>query len=276
MADHHRLDEDAEGFEEDFDEADDEAFPHIQEYYSSLTPDLRGDGYFDTRLANFHEGVNMPEERYFCSKPKSLSYLNEDPRNTPADHPLRAIAWVLESAAPNSVVRIFCYSLTDPIAIDLIVHAGTSRDVKVILHPNYKSKRALEEFVDQHGKSAFLENVEMRLANLTGADCESSKVQMHDKSIITDTYSVFGSYNLSSFARVGNWESVCVVDTPAKCQVTFDGIWDTISSRPVEKFYTNLQSVIIGPRRRARASAREAEDARRRQAARSREDQENS
>ena len=187
MADHHRLDEDAEGFEEDFDDVDDEAFPHIQQYYASLTPDLRGDGHFDTRLANFHEGVNVPEERYFCSRPKSLAYLNDDPRKTPADHPLRAIAWVLESAPPNLVVRVFCYSLTDPIAIDLIVHAGSSREVKVILHPNNRSKRALEEFVDQHGKSAFLENVEMRLANLTGADCESSKVQMHDKSIITDT-----------------------------------------------------------------------------------------
>eukprot|EP00977_Amphora_coffeiformis_P020632 scaffold8374_cov175-Amphora_coffeaeformis.AAC.71 len=177
MADDHCFDEDAEGFEEDFDGADHKAFPHIQQNFSSLTPDLQGDGYFDPRLANFHEGMmNMPEEQYFCSKPKSLSYLNDDLQKTPADHPLRAIAWVLESVAPNLVMQIFCYSLTDPIAIDLIVHAGTSCEVKVILHPKNKSKRALEEFVDQHEKSAFLENVEMHLANLTGTNCESSKV----------------------------------------------------------------------------------------------------
>ena len=34
------LDEDAEGFEKHFDDADDEAFPYIQQYYASLTPDL--------------------------------------------------------------------------------------------------------------------------------------------------------------------------------------------------------------------------------------------
>ena len=57
----HRLDEDAEGFEEHFDDA----FPHIQQYYAVLTPALRGvsAGFFDTRLADFHHGPNLPEER---------------------------------------------------------------------------------------------------------------------------------------------------------------------------------------------------------------------
>jgi hypothetical protein len=92
----HRLDKDAAGVEDNFNQADDDAFPLVQQYYSSLTPDLRGDGYFDTRLDNFHEGPRIPEERYFCTAPKSLSYLRDDPRMTPAGHPLRAIAWVHE------------------------------------------------------------------------------------------------------------------------------------------------------------------------------------
>lgn len=88
-----RLDEDADGFEEHFNKADDDAFPHVQQYYASLTPDiLRGDEFFDTRLVNFHEGPNLLEERYFSSRPKSRSYLCDDPRKTPTDHPLRAIA----------------------------------------------------------------------------------------------------------------------------------------------------------------------------------------
>ena len=134
----------------------------------------------------------------------------------------------------------------------------------------------MEEFVDQHGKSAFLENMEIRLANLSDSQCESNKVQMHDKSVITDAYTVFGSYNLSSFARVGNWGSICVVDTPPKWQASFDAIWESISRRQVENYYTNLQSAVVGPRRRARVAVREAEDARRRQATQSRQDQENS
>jgi hypothetical protein len=271
--DGHRLDEDAEGFEQHFDDADDEAFPHIQQYYASLTPDLQGLGFFDTRLASFHEGPNLPEDRHFYTAPKSLSHL-QDPASTPRDHPLRAIAWILETAAPNSVVRVLSYSLTDPIAIDLLIHAGATREVKVILHPNEKSRRAMKEFVDQHGKNAFLENMEVRLANLSGSPCESRLVQMHDKSIITENYTTYGSYNLSSFARVGNWESLCVTDTHPKCRDAFDRIWEAIPERQAERYYTDLQSSIIGPRRTVRKTVREAEAARRLAATESRQEQE--
>ena len=68
-----------------------------------------------------------------------------------------------------------------------------------------------------------------------------------------------------------SWESIHVADTPVKCRTTFDGIWDKISNGQIEKLDANLQSSALMPRRRARATAREAEDARRRQAARSRE-----
>ena len=273
MTDDRRLDEDAEGFEKHFDDADDEAFPYIQQYYASLTPDLRGLGFFDTRLAKFHEGPNLPEDRHFYSAPKSLSHL-QNPSSTPRDHPLRAIAWILETAAQNSVVRVFCYSLTDPIAIDLLIHSGATREVRVILHPNEKSRRAMKEFVDQHGKNAFLENMEIRLANLSGSPCESRLVQMHDKSIITENYTTYGSYNLSSFARVGNWESLYVTDTHPKCRDAFDGIWEALPERQVERLYPDLQSTVMGPRRTARKAAREAEAARRVAATKSRQEQE--
>jgi hypothetical protein len=268
-----RLDEDAEGFDQHFDDSDDEAFPHIQQYYASLTPGLRGLGFFDFRLASFHEGPNLPEDRHFYTVPKSLSHL-PDPASTPRDHSLRAIAWILETAAPSSVVRVFSYSLTDPIAIDLLIHAGATREVKVILLPNEKSRRAMNQFVDRHGKNAFLENMEIRLANLSDSPCESRLVQMHDKSIITENYTTYGSYNLSSFARVGNWESLCVTDTQQKCRDAFDRIWEAIPERQAERHYTDLQSSIIGPRRTARKTVREAEAARRLAAIESRQEQE--
>ena len=274
MTEARRLDEDAEGFEEHFDDADDEAFPYVQQYYASLSPNPgRGSGFFDARLANFHEGPNLPKDRHYFSVPKSLSHLKRDPSSTPRDHPLRAIAWVLHNAPQDSVVRVFCYSLTDPIAIDLLIKAGFTREVKVILHPNEKSKRAMKEFVDQHGKNAFLENMEIRLANLSGSPCESRLVQMHVKSIITEDYTTYGSYNLSSFARVGNWESLYVADTHQTCREAFDAIWETLLQRQAERFYADLQSTAMGPRRTARKIMREAEAGRRASVIASREEQ---
>ena len=55
MTDDRRLDDDAEGFENHFDDADDEPFAYIQQYYVSL----QGLGFFDSRLAKFHEGPNQ-------------------------------------------------------------------------------------------------------------------------------------------------------------------------------------------------------------------------
>ena len=51
----------------------------------------------------------------------------------------------------------------------------------------------MKEFVDKHGKNYFLENMEIRLVNLSASPCESRLVQMHDKSIITGDYTTYGS-----------------------------------------------------------------------------------
>ena len=60
------------------------------------------------------------------------------PSSDPARHPLRALAWVLSQAPVRSTVRIYCYMLTDPYAIDLILHHGADKTVQVILHPDKK------------------------------------------------------------------------------------------------------------------------------------------
>lgn len=127
---------------------------------------------------------------------------------------------------------MFCYRLTDPVAIDLIIHTGATKTVQVILHHDPKTRKALKAFIDFYGiisKKAFLENVEIRLANLNVTSCDAKFVQMHDKSVITEHYTTFGSYNLSVFARAGNWESITFVDTRQIHKDKFDAIWNSLS-----------------------------------------------
>ena len=140
-------------------------------------------------------------------------------------------------------------------AIDLLVHAGATKTVKVILQHDAKTRKALRDFVAMYGiisKRALLENIEIRMANLTGTTCASGNVQMHDKSVITDNYTTFGSYNLSAFARVGNWESITVVDSRPIHKDKFDAIWNSLIERPFERYYSELDSPTKGPKRKCR------------------------
>ncbi|KAL3919709.1 MAG: hypothetical protein SGILL_003618, partial [Bacillariaceae sp.] len=103
--------------------------PAVDAYYASLTSDLLGDGFHDTRLSKFHEGTNLPHERVFYTTPRHSDELSRVVE-TPVGHPLRAIAWVLNDAPLGKKIRVFCYSLTDALAIDLLIHAGSQREVQ--------------------------------------------------------------------------------------------------------------------------------------------------
>jgi len=243
-----------DGIDEAFDEADEEAREHVMSYYESLSYDDIGNGFFHRALETFHLGPNLPADRDFYSAPRTLEEIRS-PERTPLNHPLRAIAWVLDQAPISSTVRVFCYRLTDPVAIDLLIHAGAKRTVQFILQDNVQTRTAFKDFVKMYGdisKKALLECLEIRLANLSGTPCASNNVQMHDKSVITDSFTTFGSYNLSAFARVGNWESITVVDTRQIHKDKFDDAWNQISGRQFEKFYTELNSPTKGPKRRLR------------------------
>lgn len=259
------IEEEARAMEDEMDAAEEALQPAVDAYYASLTSDLLGDGFHDTRLSSFHEGTNLPHERVFYSTPRHSDELKRVVE-TPSDHPLRAIAWVLNDAPPDSKIRVFCYSLTDALAIDLLIHAGSHCQVQIILHPHGSSttrknytREAIDKFVDLHGKMTFLENMEIRLANLTGSNASNSFVTMHDKSIITTTYTTFGSYNLTNQARAGNWESLYVAPTSEKSISFFDNIWNSIPTRQIERFYTELDYSPMGNKRAQRRNTREAQ-----------------
>lgn len=243
-----------DGVLEAVERAEDDVDEHVRNYSDSITAEVMGDGWFDTNLATLHEGVDLLQRRTFYSSPRSLSEI-ERPIETPENHPLRAIAWVLNDAPVQSTVRVFAYVLTDLPVIDMLVHYGASKTVQVISQDSRKTRERLNDFFDLYGrvgKRAFLENVEIRLANLTGTPCQSRNVQMHDKSIITQRYTSFGSYNLSAFARVGNWESLTIVDTEQQHVERFDEMWADLSGRQIDRFYREMDSPTRGSKRQRR------------------------
>jgi len=245
----------ADGVLEATERAEDDADEQVRNYCDSITAEGMGNGWFDTNLSTFHERVNFPERRTFYSSPRSLSEI-ERPVDTPDNHPLRAIAWMMNDAPAFSTIRVFAYMLTDLPAIDLLVHHGASKTVQVISQDSRKTRERLNEFFDLYGrvgKRAFLENVEVRLANISGTPCESRNVQMHDKSIITQRYTSFGSYNLSAFGRVGNWESLTIVDTEQQHLERFDEMWAELGAgRQIERFYREMDSPTRGQKRQRR------------------------
>ena len=258
--DQRRSDWDAED-DAELDEEDAKLSRRVVEHYQSLLPDDLGSGFFQRGLESFHQGPDLPGDAAFFTTPRSLLTIHRYDE-TPAKHPLRSIAWILNEAAENTTIRVFCYRLTDIVAIELLVHAGSKCEVQVILCPDAANERGLNDFVDAVGpigRNAILENMEIRLANLSGSHCESRKVAMHHKSIITDRYAAVGSYNLSTFARVGNWEELFVVPTVQRHKDRFDELWDQLYTRPMESFYQRFRgpNIPLGPKRTRRQGERE-------------------
>lgn len=232
--------------------------------YEAIDPEQMVPGFFLPGLDDFHRGIDFQVESTFYTTPRRLPADRDTDiisySDTPFSHPIRAIAQLLESSPWNSTVRVFCYRLTDFIAIELLIHAGHDREVQVILSPNNESRDALKDFVTTTGLigiNALLENVEIRLANCSGSNCNSRLVSMHDKSIITETHATFGSYNLSFFTRFGNWESLQVVPTTQTHTRRFDEIWNELYRRPAERHYNFADGARMGPRRQRRQERRD-------------------
>ena len=140
------------------------------------------------------------------------------------------------------------------LAIDLLSHHGGSKTIRVLLHRSTDTRKALAKWVTEIGnKRALLENVEIRLVAMStfGAN-SSSKASLDVKSVISDTYTVLGSYNLS---RAGNFE---VIATQQESITTFDEMWDNdlVLTNQAERIYNELYySAPEGSKRKARYDA---------------------
>ena len=210
-------------------------------YYDSIPTDDRGFGWFDDRLRDFHFEIDLTAMATFRAIPRPF---DRNPTTVPPNHPLRAIAKVLEEASIGSIVRICAYSLTDPLALDLITHHGNSKTMNVIVHPIDYTAQQIKLFLEKHQRffshRVFLSQVNVRLANVHGVGC-SRYTQMHEKHILTSNHSVYGSYNLSCAARCANWESIRISTTVEEEEIqAFDRHWDALEDRKLQAIYPDI------------------------------------
>jgi len=86
-------------------------------------------------MNDFHSPIDLGNTRCtFCTTPRP-DY-DKSPLTVPTQHPLRAIAKVLNEAPMGSIVRFYAYSLTDPFVLDLFTHHGNDKTVNVIINPS--------------------------------------------------------------------------------------------------------------------------------------------
>lgn len=264
---------DDEGLEEQFDDEDDlrrmeeegEAlFEEVENRYYEQLRERLGDGCRDPLLEDFHAGVSLATQSFFIAHPRPMISYSDIP-GTPSDHPLRAIAAVLHQAPQPSVVRVFAYSLTDVAAIDLLVNAGKTRTVRVLLQRSDSTRKALKKWADEVEKAGILEHLEMRLASVETLGAMSSMASLHAKAVITINLMAIGSYNLSKLARSGNLETLAVMPTQQSLVHKFDEIWDTaiINTNQVEKIYIELNYPLSPNSKRKRRYDEEREKRRR-------------
>lgn len=230
-------------------EADRACDSDVRAYYDSLTPDIIGNGWFDQRMARIHEGLNIANSRTFYTGPRRY---HPSPAHLPGLHPLRALAWVLEQAPAGSTVRVYCYLLCCPMAIDLLIHHGGDKTVKIIMNPSRQTTNRIEEFFVDHGRvalRAFHDRLQIRVANVNGPNC-ARYTSLHDKSLMTDLHTTFGSYCLTNPARHQNWESLHVADSEPSHAAHFDALWNSLARRTVGVVYPTLSPPSPPTRRR--------------------------
>ena len=63
---------------------------------------------------------------------------------------------------------------------------------------------------------------------------------MHDKRVITQEYSTYGSYNLSCAARFANREAIALLATDETEIDDFDGLWNQLEHRKLDAVYSNF------------------------------------
>lgn len=233
---------DVEDVEETIHDEGDEAVQAVENSLKNSSPNTQKKlttGWFIPQMANYHDCVSISDGRRYFSQPREE---DQQPLDTPQDHPLRAVAAVMESAPPSSLIRVYAYSLTDPYFIDLITHHCQTKIIHVILEPNQISitvmKRVCNSFdATKAGHSepakALLQsaNIKFRVANCSPHFPETS---MHMKGIITAEWTILGSYTFSLAARYKNWEQIMCVRSHQVDTLWFDALWGTLREREID------------------------------------------
>lgn len=213
--------EDDAGSIDEFDVAQE----YVDQYYATVTVEHLGSGWFDTRLQTLHESVQLSAQHRYRTVPRSY---DPSPQTVPSQHPIRAVAKAFHDAPKNSTIRVHAYMLTDPYAIDLLIHHGADKHIFLILDDNEKNTKAQRDFFTKYGtiaRDAFAKRVQVQVARHDSTPFFSRYTQMHQKTIITEAFTFFGSYNLSCPARCASWESMVCVESADSDVADFDKLW---------------------------------------------------
>ena len=233
--------QEVEDVEETIYDEGDEAVHAVENSLKKFSPNSKQkySGWFISQMANYHDAVVISDGRRFFSQPREE---DQEPSDTPSDHPLRAVAAVMQAAPNGSLIRVYAYSLTDPYFIDLIAHHCKAKKVHVILEANELSisviKRVCTAFdATKAGNSepakALLQstNIVFRIANCYKHFPETS---MHMKGIITNEWTISGSYNYSLAARYKNWEQLVCMRCQQVDTLWFDALWGNLIDREID------------------------------------------
>lgn len=203
-----------------------------QEYYDSLSVDDLGSGWFNKKLKDLHTNITLAVGTRYTTSPRP--YDRDAYPLLPTDHPLGAITKALDDATDGSLIRVYAYMMTDPFAIDVLIHYGKNSPIRLILYHDEDglNQKALRTFFTKYGSlasDAFSQRIQLRWVVKDTPHC-SRYTQMHMKTVITDNFCLIGSYNLSCPARCANWENLVALQTTDKDKSDFDSLWTLLST----------------------------------------------
>ena len=65
---------------------------------------------------------------------------------------IHSVPRVLHEAPVGLIVRMCCFSLTDPFAVDMITHHGDDEILNVVLHPEVYAVQQIKMFLEKHSR----------------------------------------------------------------------------------------------------------------------------
>ena len=211
----------------------------VWHYLDNIPEASLGYGWFDNEMALLCQSIDL-NSRKFTNSPRPY---DKRPADVPAQHPIRAVAKVLDLAPPDSTIRIYCCALSDPFALDLFTHHGGDKTVKIIMQPCDRSVGRIKEFLKRFERvnsyDVFYSRVQLRIADTTQRGCTRYS-SMHDERLMTNKNCLVGSYNMTPVARCANWEAMALTETTQQEIDGFDALWETLRGREIENVYPSF------------------------------------
>jgi len=172
-------------------------------------PDPLHYGWFDTRMASLHESVNL--DQAFTREPIA--------EFVPTQHIVRAMARVLHEAPPQSMVRVYCATLS-PWLLHLLLAHGVTKTMRIITCQ--RSVDAVQNFLHQYAPAnsydAFYTRLQVRVAGTPPQSVSHTR-------ILTEPHSLHNGQ--------------VTVPEPQELE-TFDALWNNLQGRDLDQVFPQV------------------------------------